>query len=132
MMMQKSNLRRLLLCLCCLFFLVLCALKITRFLAELVSVSESKSQESVVAEESQNKFRTLAYNLDLPAIDTSTASTGMTSRQEKSCSNFGYHSTYNAHNFSTITVIPEILSPAIASLQWIGSPPHRVSHMIRN
>ena len=129
MMMQKSNLRRLLLCLCCLFFLVLCAL---RFLAELVSVSESKSQESIFAEESQNKFRALASTLDFSAIDTSTASTGMTSRQEKSCSNFGYHSTYNAHNFSTITVIPEILSPAIASLQWIGSPPHRVSHMILN
>ena len=109
----------------CLFFFVFC----TYNKAVRPSVAEWKNQESIAVEippDATPDGHTLGHAGAAPVIR---------SRRAQQFSN-SYN--YSVHNFSTTTIIPPYVSDrklfcnTVASLQWVGSPPYHVSHILLN
>ena len=103
----------------CLFSFVFCTYKAVR------PSAESKNQESIGVEVPPNGH-TLGHAGAAPVIR---------SRRAQQFSN-SYN--YSVDNFSTTTIIHPYVSDhesfcnTVASLQWVGSPPYHVSHILLN
>ena len=79
----------------------------------------------------RNDFTSLERHAIDGRLDGRLKKTSRSDQESCSAMEFGYsegYSTYTAHNFITISVIPKV-SRAVETikLQWIGSPPHLVS-----